>query len=67
MLLSSLYTCLINIFCPKIETGADEDESEDSDSECNEVLDLSKVTEMRLIPSDASHCAYILAFSSTNA
>ncbi|KAK6275672.1 hypothetical protein POUND7_005381 [Theobroma cacao] len=38
----------------QIETEADEDVSEDSDSECNEVLDLSKVTEMRLIPSDAS-------------
>ncbi|XVF09696.1 hypothetical protein REPUB_Repub07fG0117400 [Reevesia pubescens] len=38
----------------QIETGADEYESEDSDSEFNEVLDLSKVTEMRLIPSDAS-------------
>lgn len=45
--------------CPciytQMETEADEDEPEDSDSECNEVLDLSKVTEMRLIPSDASH------------
>ncbi|XWS37705.1 hypothetical protein CRYUN_Cryun19dG0067800 [Craigia yunnanensis] len=39
----------------QIETEADEDESEDSDSDCNEVLDLSKVKEMRLIPSDASH------------
>ncbi|OMO85863.1 Nucleotide-sensitive chloride conductance regulator [Corchorus capsularis] len=37
-----------------IETGDDEDNSEDSDSDCNEVLDLTKVTEMRLIPSDAS-------------
>ncbi|XVE58691.1 hypothetical protein DITRI_Ditri04bG0189300 [Diplodiscus trichospermus] len=39
----------------QIETEADEDESEDLDSENNEALDLSKVTEMRLIPSDASH------------
>ncbi|XP_022765751.1 chloride conductance regulatory protein ICln-like isoform X1 [Durio zibethinus] len=39
----------------QIETEADEDESEDLDSECNEVLDLTKVTEMRLIPSDVSH------------
>ncbi|OMO98046.1 Nucleotide-sensitive chloride conductance regulator [Corchorus olitorius] len=38
----------------QIETGDDEDNSEDSDSDCNEVLDLAKVTEMRLIPSDAS-------------
>ncbi|XVF53973.1 hypothetical protein PTKIN_Ptkin05aG0143600 [Pterospermum kingtungense] len=41
----------------QIETKDDDDESESegSDSECNEVLDLSKVTEMRLIPSDASY------------
>ncbi|KAL4346955.1 hypothetical protein GQ457_17G026040 [Hibiscus cannabinus] len=40
----------------QIETEDDEaeDESEDSDSECSEVLDLSKIREMRLIPSDAS-------------
>ncbi|XP_017972594.1 PREDICTED: chloride conductance regulatory protein ICln [Theobroma cacao] len=38
----------------QIETEADEDESGDSDSEFNEVLGLSKFTEMRLIPSDAS-------------
>ncbi|XP_050384967.1 chloride conductance regulatory protein ICln [Argentina anserina] len=36
----------------QIETGADEDESEGSDSESNGVLDLSKITEMRLVPSD---------------
>ncbi|XP_039046425.1 chloride conductance regulatory protein ICln-like isoform X2 [Hibiscus syriacus] len=40
----------------QIETEDDEveDEPEDSDSECSEVLDLSKIREMRLIPSDAS-------------
>ncbi|KAF9668252.1 hypothetical protein SADUNF_Sadunf15G0109700 [Salix dunnii] len=36
----------------QIETGEDGDESEDSDSECNHALDLLKVTEMRLVPSD---------------
>ncbi|XP_062092127.1 chloride conductance regulatory protein ICln [Humulus lupulus] len=36
----------------QIEIGTDEDESEDSDSESNGVLDLSKITEIRLIPSD---------------
>uniref|UniRef100_A0A1D1XLD0 Chloride conductance regulatory protein ICln n=1 Tax=Anthurium amnicola TaxID=1678845 RepID=A0A1D1XLD0_9ARAE len=37
----------------QMETEAIEDEeSEDSDLECNEELDLSKVTEMRLVPSD---------------
>ncbi|KAL9335654.1 hypothetical protein Peur_072835 [Populus x canadensis] len=38
----------------QIETGEDEDESEGSDSECSDPLDLSKVTEMRLVPSDPS-------------
>uniref|UniRef100_A0A2P2J899 Chloride conductance regulatory protein ICln n=1 Tax=Rhizophora mucronata TaxID=61149 RepID=A0A2P2J899_RHIMU len=36
----------------QIETEADGDESGDSDSECCKILDLSKVTEMRLVPSD---------------
>lgn len=36
----------------QIENGVEEDESEDSDAESNETLDLSKVTEMRLVPSD---------------
>lgn len=35
----------------QIDTGA-EDESEGLDSESNEALDLSKITEMRLVPSD---------------
>lgn len=38
----------------QIETEADEDESEGSDSESSDTLDLSKITEMRLIPSDPS-------------
>ncbi|CAI0547220.1 unnamed protein product [Linum tenue] len=36
----------------QIETGVDEDDSDCSDSEHEETLDLSKVTEMRLVPSD---------------
>ncbi|CAI9108453.1 OLC1v1008043C1 [Oldenlandia corymbosa var. corymbosa] len=36
----------------QIETGVEDDESESSDSENNETLDLSKITEMRLVPSD---------------
>ncbi|KAI3817920.1 hypothetical protein L1987_11720 [Smallanthus sonchifolius] len=37
----------------QINTGdEDDDESESSDSESNEALDLSKITEMRLMPSD---------------
>ncbi|KAK6926361.1 Protein ICln/Lot5/Saf5 [Dillenia turbinata] len=38
----------------QIETGDEEDEEglEPSDSESNDTLDLSKITEMRLIPSD---------------
>ncbi|OAY48166.1 chloride conductance regulatory protein ICln [Manihot esculenta] len=38
----------------QIEIEDDGDESDGSDSESNEVLDLSKVTEMRLVPSDPS-------------
>ncbi|KAK9143368.1 hypothetical protein Syun_012768 [Stephania yunnanensis] len=39
----------------QIETGADEDvDSADSDAECNESLDVSQITEMRLVPSDHS-------------
>ncbi|KAL5569992.1 hypothetical protein UlMin_026567 [Ulmus minor] len=38
----------------QIETGDDEDESDGSDSESNAALDLSKITEMRLVPSDPS-------------
>ncbi|KAG6619821.1 hypothetical protein I3842_Q079000 [Carya illinoinensis] len=38
----------------QIETEADEDDSEGSDSESSAVLDLSKIREMRLIPSDPS-------------
>jgi hypothetical protein len=50
------------LFYFKIETGEDEDESEGSDSECSDALDLSKVTEMRLVPSDPSQCISALLF-----
>ncbi|KAK4783769.1 hypothetical protein SAY86_018137 [Trapa natans] len=36
----------------QIETGDDEDESDSSDSESTETLNLSKIKEMRLVPSD---------------
>ncbi|KAL0304154.1 UNVERIFIED_CONTAM: Chloride conductance regulatory protein ICln [Sesamum radiatum] len=36
----------------QIENGAEELESEDSDSESDDRLNLSKITEMRLVPSD---------------
>jgi hypothetical protein len=53
----------------KIETESDEDESEGSDSESSDTLDLSKITEMRLVPSDPSQCIipsssfYVLQFN----
>ncbi|KAG6495065.1 chloride conductance regulatory protein ICln-like [Zingiber officinale] len=37
----------------QIEIGDEDEESESSDSESNDDLELSKVTEMRLLPSDA--------------
>lgn len=54
---------LINVvICSKIETEAvvEEEDEEGSDSESGEVLDLCKVTEMRLVPSDASLCNYLI-------
>ncbi|KAL4574873.1 hypothetical protein LXL04_021713 [Taraxacum kok-saghyz] len=36
----------------QIDTGDEDEESESSDSDSNEPLDLSKITEMRLVPSD---------------
>jgi hypothetical protein len=50
------------LFCLKIETGEDGNESEDSDSESSDALDLSKVTEMRLVPSDPGQCINALLF-----
>lgn len=51
---------MVCISCLKIETGEDDADSEGSDSECDGTLDLSKVTEMRLIPSDPSQCTFQL-------
>ncbi|KAL3837909.1 hypothetical protein ACJIZ3_022500 [Penstemon smallii] len=47
----------------QIETGTDDDddESEDSDSESNEILNLSKITEMRLVPSDPNQLDTLFA------
>ncbi|KAJ0640927.1 hypothetical protein HanRHA438_Chr16g0760691 [Helianthus annuus] len=42
------YPCLYT----QIDTGDEGDESESCDSESSETLDLSKITEMRLVPSD---------------
>ncbi|KAG6470219.1 hypothetical protein ZIOFF_071280 [Zingiber officinale] len=39
-----------------IEIGDEDEESESSDSESNDDLELSKVTEMRLLPSGAGKC-----------
>ncbi|KAI5670199.1 hypothetical protein M9H77_10563 [Catharanthus roseus] len=36
----------------QIDTGVEDDESDGVDSDCAEVLDLSKISEMRLVPSD---------------
>ncbi|KAI4323997.1 hypothetical protein L6164_023565 [Bauhinia variegata] len=44
----------------QIETE-DEDQSSDSDSECNDTLDLSKIREMRLVPSDPSQLDTLFA------
>lgn len=54
------------LFYVKIETEDNEDESEDSDSESNGTLDLSKIREMRLVPSDPGQCILLsLSFPST--
>ncbi|KAK2998754.1 hypothetical protein RJ639_023130 [Escallonia herrerae] len=44
-----------------IETGAEDEESEGSDSEHDDVFDLKKVTEMRLVPSDPSQLDILFA------
>ncbi|XP_017244513.1 chloride conductance regulatory protein ICln [Daucus carota subsp. sativus] len=38
----------------QIDTGDDDEESDSSDSESNDVLDLSKISELRLVPEDDS-------------
>lgn len=53
--------CIYFLF--KIETGAEELESEDSDSESDNILNLSKITEMRLVPSDPNQCTFSFVFS----
>ncbi|KAL2550225.1 Chloride conductance regulatory protein ICln [Forsythia ovata] len=45
----------------QIDIEAEDDESEDSDSECNDTLDLSKITEMRLLPSDPNQLDTLFA------
>lgn len=56
--------------CLKIDTGdEDGDQSEGSDTEDNGIVLLSKVTEMRLVPSDSNQCTvqlhlYFLLFYS---
>ncbi|KAG6523935.1 hypothetical protein ZIOFF_013823 [Zingiber officinale] len=43
----------------QIEIGDEDEESESSDSKSNDDLELSKVTEMRLLPSDAGKCSFL--------
>ncbi|CAN0891587.1 Chloride conductance regulatory protein ICln, partial [Linum grandiflorum] len=43
----------------QIETGDDEDDSDGSDSDNHDTVDLSRVTEMRLIPSDPSQLDHL--------
>ncbi|CAA0809560.1 Chloride conductance regulatory protein ICln [Striga hermonthica] len=45
----------------QIETGAEEDEMEDSDSESDDTLDLQKITEMRLVPADPNQLDELFA------
>ncbi|KAL0294770.1 UNVERIFIED_CONTAM: Chloride conductance regulatory protein ICln [Sesamum radiatum] len=45
----------------QIENGAEELESEDSDSESDDRLNLSKITEMRLVPSDPNQLDTLFA------
>ncbi|KAG6483640.1 hypothetical protein ZIOFF_060292 [Zingiber officinale] len=43
----------------QIEIGDEDEKSESSDSESNDDLELSKVTEMRLLPSYAGKCSFL--------
>ncbi|XP_073043694.1 chloride conductance regulatory protein ICln-like isoform X1 [Primulina eburnea] len=45
----------------QIESGAEDDEMDDSDSDSNNNLDLSKITEMRLVPSDPNQVDTLFA------
>lgn len=49
-------SCIYFIF--KIENGDEENELDDSDSENDGTLNLSKITEMRLVPSDPNQCMH---------
>lgn len=51
----------------QIETEPEEDDSDGSDSECGETIDLSKITEMRLVPSDPSHLDTLFEIFCTSA
>ena len=51
---------MVYVSCLKIETEENDADSEGSDSECDGTLDLSKITEMRLVPSDPSQCMFQL-------
>lgn len=53
-------TCISFLF--KIETGSEEDELEDSDSERDDMPNLSKITEMRFVPSDPNRCIHLPLF-----
>ncbi|XP_042425768.1 chloride conductance regulatory protein ICln-like [Zingiber officinale] len=48
----------------QIEIGDEDEESESSDSESNDDLELSKVTEMRLLPSYARKCILAIMHAS---
>ncbi|KAG6473654.1 hypothetical protein ZIOFF_067571 [Zingiber officinale] len=50
------FPCIYTQILHQIEIGDEDEESESSDSESNDDLELSKVTEMRLLPSDAGKC-----------
>ncbi|GER48019.1 nucleotide-sensitive chloride conductance regulator family protein [Striga asiatica] len=45
----------------QIETGAEEDEMEDSGSENDDAVDISKITEIRLVPSDPNQLDVLFA------
>ncbi|KAG6532513.1 hypothetical protein ZIOFF_006359 [Zingiber officinale] len=49
----------LRIKLPGLHEGDEDEESESSDSESNDDLELSKVTEMRLLPSDAGKCSFL--------
>lgn len=59
LLADRVMTVNLNI---QIETGDDEEEDEDEDEEQQEIMDwssgISKIKEMRLVPSDPSQCMF---------